>query len=367
MLKLNCRYFRGDRPCTYHKEIRIIFNDCSYYNPVRFKILIIKLDAMGDVLRTTSILPPLKQKYQNSHITWCTKKECLCFLNNKFIDELICYGIESSYRLVCEEFDLVINLDSSKISCSVATNTKATNKQRFLLDKKGFVSPTSDKALKWLRMSAFDYEKLENKLSYQEIIYDLSDLGTDISTPVLDICPGVNNTELFKKFSINPRNLTIGLNTGVGNKWPSKDWPGENWRSLIKLMKDSSFNILLLGGKQEADRNNKLAGEFNYIVNTGYFENPVDFVRIVDICDIVVTCDTFAIHVSTALNKYVIGLFGPTSINETHLYNKGIKLKSESDCKCYYKKYCSEESSCVKNLTLQIVYSSINKIADYYL
>ena len=38
------------------------------------KILIIKLGAIGDVLRTTSFLKGLKDKY-NAEIDWVTKKE----------------------------------------------------------------------------------------------------------------------------------------------------------------------------------------------------------------------------------------------------------------------------------------------------
>ena len=37
--------------------------DCSYYDPVDKKILIIKLGAIGDVIRTTPLLHKLKATY----------------------------------------------------------------------------------------------------------------------------------------------------------------------------------------------------------------------------------------------------------------------------------------------------------------
>lgn len=133
MLKLDCRYFKGDRPCAYHKETCIIFNDCSYYNPVGFKILIIKLDAMGDVLRTTTILHPLKSKYKGSQITWCTKNDSAEFLHNAFIDEVIVYENDTALRLLCEKYDLVINLDSSKKSIALTTIAKGGIKKGLYL------------------------------------------------------------------------------------------------------------------------------------------------------------------------------------------------------------------------------------------
>ena len=46
------------------------------------QILIIKLGAIGDVIRTTSILPGLKDKYKDCSIDWVTKKESFDILKN---------------------------------------------------------------------------------------------------------------------------------------------------------------------------------------------------------------------------------------------------------------------------------------------
>ncbi len=90
MLKIDCAYFKGDRPCTYNKNEGIVCNNCNHYMPISFKILIIKLDAIGDVLRTTSILKPLKKKYPGCYIEWCTRQNANeLFKNNSLVDEVI--------------------------------------------------------------------------------------------------------------------------------------------------------------------------------------------------------------------------------------------------------------------------------------
>ncbi|MBI2660063.1 lipopolysaccharide heptosyltransferase I, partial [Candidatus Woesearchaeota archaeon] len=45
-------------------------------------ILVIKLGALGDVIRTTAILPGLKARYKSCRIDWVTKKGSSDFLQN---------------------------------------------------------------------------------------------------------------------------------------------------------------------------------------------------------------------------------------------------------------------------------------------
>ena len=129
MLKKDCAHFKGDRPCTYNKNEGIVCNNCKHYIPISFKILIIKLDAIGDVLRTTSILKPLKKKYPGCYIEWCTRQNADgIFKNNSLVDEVITIEDDAFFRIGAEEYNIVINLDTSKISSAIASGTKAKEK-----------------------------------------------------------------------------------------------------------------------------------------------------------------------------------------------------------------------------------------------
>ena len=56
----DCRFFLGDRPCVWHKLSGVLCT-CEHYEPVEERLLLVKLDAMGDVLRSTALLPPLAE------------------------------------------------------------------------------------------------------------------------------------------------------------------------------------------------------------------------------------------------------------------------------------------------------------------
>jgi len=366
VLKIDCAYFKGDRPCKFHKEDGVKCDECSYYKPIRNKILIIKLDAIGDVLRTTSILPPLRKKYPDAFITWCTKNNATpLFINNDFVDEIITFEEDALFRINAEVYDIIINLDTSKISSSIAALAKGKNKIGFVLNKKGYVEATTKAADKWLAMSAFDDLKKENKQTHQEIMYEILDLNkTKVAQPILNLSDVDINKggSLAKKWKLNKQRTTVGLNVGVGTKWPSKGWPAKRWEELIETLNSKNYQLLLLGGQDEKELITGFCSKYKFVIDTGYNNSLVEFASIVNVCDLLITADTLALHIGTALDKKIITLFGPTSISEIDLFKRGIKISALDDCKCYYNRYCSEEVSCMEKITSEMVMKAVSEI-----
>ena len=89
------------------------------------RILVIKLGAIGDVIRTTSILPGLKAKYRNCNIDWVTKKDSFEILKgNHLIDNI--YLINNSInKLKNKKYDLVINLDDDYEACELSAKVNS--------------------------------------------------------------------------------------------------------------------------------------------------------------------------------------------------------------------------------------------------
>ena len=75
--KRNCRSFPGNYACDIMTaEGYMSCRGCKFYEPISKRILIIKLGAMGDVIRTTPLLECLKKKYGDEiQITWLVNKE----------------------------------------------------------------------------------------------------------------------------------------------------------------------------------------------------------------------------------------------------------------------------------------------------
>ncbi len=91
-VKSDCRLFLGDRPCAWGGHC----DGCGHYAPRGKHIVVVKLAAAGDVLRTTSILPPLKRTHPDSYITWVTDPAALPLIEfNPYIDRALRFSFEA--------------------------------------------------------------------------------------------------------------------------------------------------------------------------------------------------------------------------------------------------------------------------------
>jgi len=365
----NCRYFKSDIPCIFHKQERTHCDSCLHYEQVEFKILIIKLDAIGDVLRTTSILPGLKEKYPNSHITWLTCEESIpLFENNHYVDVVLSYSYPSFIQLQVEMYDLVINLDTAPKSAQLATLANGKEKLGFGYDEKGFVYPFNKEAQKWFEMGLFDDVKKANKETYQQIILNICRLTPSNYEIIfqLDEKELLFTTDFAKKYNLTHK-LVIGLNTGAGQRWLQKKWTQEGYLELIHLLeqKITGAQILLLGGPGEVDRNRYLLKKSpSGIIDTGCNNTIREFGALLSLCEVVVTGDTFPLHLAVGLGKKVVVLFGPTSSAEIDLYGRGKKVYADINCLGCYNKTCDIKPNCMDLITPEQVLEAIEELIE---
>ena len=189
-LKNDCRHFPGDRPCIFHKQEGITCPNCFHYAPIKQKVLIVKLGAMGDVLRTTALLKPLKKQFPESFVTWVTRAPSQdFFIGNRLVDEVLDVSQDALPRILAEEYEVVLNPDADRLSASLATIAQAKEKRGFGLDRQGTVFPFNPEAEPWLEMGVFDEVKKANQLTYQAIILELLKLPGEDHPIVLDLLP----------------------------------------------------------------------------------------------------------------------------------------------------------------------------------
>jgi len=140
----DCKHFSGYKPCSPGTQCYL---ECADPSPHGTNILIVNLDAMGNVLVTTSILPALKRKYPVSTIHWITLKNAAPLLaHNPLIDMVWLWEPESWLILRELSFDLVLNVDKSQRSGAFAQSVQGTQKLGFGIDKHGAIVPLNREA-----------------------------------------------------------------------------------------------------------------------------------------------------------------------------------------------------------------------------
>ena len=123
LFKEDCRYFRGDIPCRPHKKSGYHCQNCPEYSPSKENILIIKLGAIGDVIRTTPLIKRIKQEFPKCMLWWVTNSPEVI---PSSVDRVLQFNLESVISLRSVHFFKVINLDKDHHACALASCSRAS-------------------------------------------------------------------------------------------------------------------------------------------------------------------------------------------------------------------------------------------------
>lgn len=364
-IAFDCKFFLGDRPCAWHKAEGVLCT-CDHYQKVEQRLLIIKLDAMGDVLRTTALLPALADAHPGAAITWITRRESRPLLErNPYIAEVFEYGPDALLQLQTRTFDRVINLDAGKTSAALASMANAKQKDGFVLDAKGYVQATNPAARKWLEMGVFDDLKREGTRTYQEIMLEIIGCSGADHRYVFELTEAerARGRAHLERLGVDPSRPVIGLNTGAGQRWQLKQWREEGYLELVeRLAKRHAAQFVLLGGPEERERHQRLTARSKIpLIDTGCDNSVRHFAAIVGACSLVVAGDTLAMHLALALKRRAVILFGPTSSAEIEMYGLGEKIIPQMDCLVCYKPTCDFVPNCMDLISTNMVEAAVER------
>lgn len=362
IIHYDCRYFLGDKPCRFHREC----NGCPHYSPFGKRILIIKLAAMGDVLRTTPLLRGLRDMNPVCHITWLTEPNAVPILQGiSEIDRLLPYTPDSVLQIEMETFDEVYCFDKEFKASALAMKIRAERKVGFGMGPMGSILCLNKESEYTYELGINDPLKFRiNTKTYPELVFECA--GIPYNPPQEYILPDLS-TEIgsagtrLQALGIRPGDLKIGLNTGAGDVFATKKWTEAGYIQLTdRLTKELGAKVMLLGGPGEVERNCRIAAATeNRAVNTGN-KNPIrEFAGIVGNCTLMVTGDTLAMHIAIGLKVPVLVILGPTCHQEIELYGRGEKIVSEFECSPCYLRACPKSVTCMDATKVDEVFKSV--------
>lgn len=292
------------------------------------RIGIIKLGAKGDVLRTMSILIAIKKEFKDSEIFWITKKESKEILETSpYIKEIITIPTEKKLN-----FDILYNFDVENIALELFSKIKSEKKYGFFLND-NYPSAINFKAEYYLNTIFDDELKKYNKKTYQEMIFDTAELIYNKENHPIYL---TKNEKKYGENFLEQNNLInkkiIGIHIGSSRRWPSKRWHLDNILKFIIQAKNKGYEIILFAGSDESNYIENLIDKLNNL-EIKIYRNDInntdkEFFSLINICDKIVSGDTFALHVALALKKPTIGLFFCTSPNEVEGYGLLTKIIS---------------------------------------
>lgn len=325
------------------------------------KICIIKLGALGDVIRTTPIAEALKKKFLDCEITWITKKECLELLyNNPFINNLLSIPIE-----VNEKFDFLYNFDIEVEAINLALKINAEKKYGFYAQD-GYPAAFNISAEYYLNTIFDDELKKTNKKTYQQMMFDVAELKFNKEAPVFIL---KRNEKKYGEAFLNRNKLgdknIIGVHIGGGGvRWPSKAWSESKIEEFIINLRNKGHNILLFAGKDEIIKQNRIEERLKEKDIRIYKNNPEntikEFASLLNICEKIICADSMALHMAAALKKKVVALFFCTSPDEIEDYGLIKKVVSPIIYEFFPEKSDEYNEELINSISVEEVLSACN-------
>jgi heptosyltransferase-2 len=326
------------------------------------RILILKTGALGDVLRTTSVLPGLHARYPGADVTWVTAPAAWPLVGrHPLVREVRCVDPRDADAVAALAgplggvvWDRLFSLDDEEPLCALASALEAREVSGAYLCADGTRAYTRDVA-PWFDMGLLsvhgkaraDELKIENQRSHPALFAQM--LGVEPGRPELPL-PDAElafAAEFAARTGLRERGRVVGLNTGAGGRWQTKEMPLDEVLELARELHaacDGEVTFLVLGGPDEAPRNARiLAGLAALAPPVAAIDARTDnglerFAALIGLCDLLVVSDSLALHVALARRVPVVAFFAPTSAAEIELYGAGEKVLSTAPDYCSYRR-----------------------------
>ncbi|MDQ2862550.1 MAG: glycosyltransferase family 9 protein, partial [Bacteroidota bacterium] len=272
-------------------------------------ILISRTDSIGDVVLTLPVAKFLKDRFPNVKISFLGKTYTrpvieACIYVDEFInmDDFLNQSIYSEASLP----DCIIHVFPVKEIAKRAKKLKIP--LRIGTTNRLYHWATCNKLIKLSRKNSDLHEAQLNL----KLLAPFG-IGQDVSCKEIEDSFGLERiAPLQKEFAdlIAPGKYNLILHPkSQGN---GREWPLENFISLIKSLDKERYSIFISGTEKEQQALQPLFEQVSHLVTdiTGKM-NLSQFISFIDQCDGLVASGTGPIHIASALGKDAFGIFPP--------------------------------------------------------
>jgi ADP-heptose:LPS heptosyltransferase len=369
---VDCKHFNGYKPCF---QGEYCGDGCKQADAIGTRVLIINLDAMGDVLMTTAQLAGIKRSWPVSQVFWMTRSNAApLLLGNPYVDRVFTWNDEHRLILQQQFFDVVLNADKSLEACAFASSLWTDEVRGFTITRRGQIVNANPEAAYNYRLGLDDHTKFRvNTRSGQDILAESWKLPYDRDEYVLELSDEESKEieRLRKDWELEGQ-LVVAFNTGCSELFPNKKMTLEQHVRLItELADDPRLSFLLLGGPEDTQRNEELLrllaglklGE--RLVGTPTRDGLRRGIVYEALADVVITGDSFGMHLAIALRKHVLAWFGLSCWSEIDLYDRGRKFIPEGlHCAPCWKRSCPYKLECISMIDIDTIAAAVREYAE---
>jgi heptosyltransferase I len=287
------------------------------------QVALLKASAIGDTVILSATLRELKKAYPQTQITWFVGK------SNLQAAELVLAGLGetssetgfcrlqclpmtrplSAVRIIREtEFDIFLDFGTwSRLEALYCFFSRS-------ILKLGFKSPGQGRHFAYTKAVAHD-PYLHESLNYLRLLQALGVDSSDYQPRLkfdIDYAPS-----LLGKITPPGPWIICHLKAG-GSQATHKEWPDKSWQTLIvRLINEKNISVLLTGGPADRSALESFVESFRDQIPPGRLQilaglSLVETSQSILLAKLVISIDTGLLHLASALDVPLIGLFGAT-------------------------------------------------------
>lgn len=288
------------------------------------RILIVRLSSIGDVLHATTVAHNLKQSYPHCHLTWIVSRTAAELLQyNPDIDDLFVWSREDFEQALHQRqfgkvlhsirslkdffsthpFDIAFDIHGLFMSGIITRLSKAPRR----------IGMSGTKELNWLFMNEFAAapQSPHKILHYLSVLESFNGNKQDYHL-ILKLPPTLSGfaVKFFAQNQVNCKKKLLMVNPWTS--WRSKNWGINNFAQCLNQLPDT-IEILLCGGPADEENNKKIiAATQRPLIDITGKTRLLELAALFRQTDLILTGDTGALHIATALKVSTISLWGPT-------------------------------------------------------
>lgn len=345
------------------------------------KVLILRLSAVGDVVRTLPAVKALKEHIPSSSITWIVEEPSQALLESQpEIDEVILFprkrwtkglksfkGMGRTIReawgfladLRKKRFDVVFDfhglLKSGLLSffsgspIRIGYDRKSTHEGNFLFSNRKVKLPKE-------KISRFQ----RNLTLLKGMGLEVREVGGRLYIPSED---REYVASFFNKISTPLKRPFIAIHPGTSPKTTYKRWMSDRYAQLAdRLISELKATVVFTWGPEELEWVEGIRREMKEPSILGpRTESLTQLGEVFRGCDVYIGGDTGPMHIASLMEIPVVVIYGPTDpiVNEPLRHH--IKVIKEVGCNPCRKRSC-KELTCLKMVTVDDVFKATKEI-----
>lgn len=343
------------------------------------KILVIRLDRIGDMVHSLPTLRELKYNFPSASIdVLCTPYNYPVVEGSQYVNEVLLYEkraplkdkIALIKRLKAKAYSMALDLEDYSLLPAVLSYLTGA-RLRVGYDDRGILKREG-------RGFLFNYPVVPDRKTYEKYYVEqcldlLRALNLKVRSSELekisinkDDREYINGILLTNKIFTN--DFLVGIHPGKIKSEPVRQWRKEGYASIIdSIGKNYHTKIVLMGSDEDERFVRDIVDLIHYpIINLAGKTTVKQLVALLERCILLICHDSGSLHIAVAQGVPTVCIVGPGSLTRWHeisemhmVVHKGLSCSPCNSRECPYDEYF-----CITTITVDEVWNAVRKMMD---